>query len=112
MKQANSSSILWATMIAVSSFTSDVAYAFSISMFQEKAAMQKRTFTKTEGVEIELPDFQELFSRIQQVSPLARLAIEGVKSGVGGGFAQVDDTCKYECIRKCIHLIMDLLYFT
>jgi len=65
----------------------------SVSMFQQKVDMQKRTFTKTDGVEIELPYFQELFSRIQQVSPLARLAIQGGKSGVGGGFAKVDDAC-------------------
>ena len=78
--------------MAVSSLTSNVV-AFSVSMFQEQTGLQKRTFTKTEGVEIELPDFQELFNRIQQVSPLARLAIEGGKSGLGGGFEKTNDTC-------------------
>ena len=48
--------------------------------------------SKTEGVEIELPDFDEFFGRIQAVSPLARLVIEGGGSGEGGGFAAVDDT--------------------
>jgi hypothetical protein len=32
--------------------------------------------SKEQGVEIELPDFELLFERIQMVSPLARAAIE------------------------------------
>jgi len=63
-------------------------------MFQEQVGMQQRTLSKTDGVEIELPDFNELFNRIQQVSPLARLAINGGGSGESKGFAAVDDTCK------------------
>lgn len=65
---------------------------FTLPMFHESISMQKTTPSKTDGVEIELPDFDELFGRIQQVSPLARLAIEGGGSGPGGGFGKVDDT--------------------
>ncbi len=66
--------------------------AFSSPIFQETAALQRTAPSKTEGVEIELPDFEEFFGRIQAVSPLARLVVEGGGSGVGGGFAAVDDT--------------------
>jgi hypothetical protein len=66
--------------------------AFSSPIFQETAALQRTAPSKTEGVEIELPDFDEFFGRIQAVSPLARLVIEGGGSGEGGGFAAVDDT--------------------
>jgi hypothetical protein len=50
-------------------------------MWQEAPALQRTAPSKTEGVEIDLPNFDELFNRIQQVSPLARLAIQG---GTGG----------------------------
>mmetsp|Transcript_20799 Transcript_20799/g.23583 ORF Transcript_20799/g.23583 Transcript_20799/m.23583 type:complete len:312 (+) Transcript_20799:259-1194(+) len=59
----------------------DVSSGFTATMWQEAPAMPSFVPSKTEGVEIELPDFDELFNRIQQVSPLARLAIEG---GTGG----------------------------
>ena len=58
-------------------------------------ALQRTAPSKTEGVDIELPDFDEFFDRIQAVSPLARLAMNGGGSGEGGGFAVVDDTGKY-----------------
>lgn len=48
--------------------------------------------SKTEGVRINLPNFEELFGRIEQVSPLAKVAMEGSGSGPGGGFAAMDDT--------------------
>jgi hypothetical protein len=44
-----------------------------------------------EGVEIELPDFDELFGRIKQVSPLAKVVIDGNGSGPEGGFAAMKD---------------------
>lgn len=46
-------------------------------------------------MEIELPDFDEMFRRIQAVSPLARLAVQGGGSGEGGGFAVVDDNSEF-----------------
>jgi len=66
--------------------------AFSTPIFQETATLQRTAPSKTVGVEIELPDFDEMFRRIQAVSPLARLAVQGGGSGEGGGFGAVDDT--------------------
>ncbi len=51
-------------------------------MFTQQKAMQLTTPSKTDGVEIELPNFEELFGRIAEVSPLARLAIEGGEGGI------------------------------
>lgn len=50
--------------------------AFSASLFQEVPTAQQIFPSKTDGVDIELPNFDELFGRIQQVSPLARVAVE------------------------------------
>lgn len=61
------------------------ASAFSLPMFQEQITMQRTAPSKTDGVEIELPDFDELFSRIQQVSPLSQVAISGETEK--GGFS-------------------------
>eukprot|EP00986_Skeletonema_menzelii_P000016 scaffold5_cov144-Skeletonema_menzelii.AAC.2 len=77
--------------------------AFSTPIFQETATLQRTAPSKTVGVEIELPDFDEMFRRIQAVSPLARLAVQGGGSGEGGGFAAVDDTSEYFC-NIMIHL--------
>jgi hypothetical protein len=70
---------------------------FSATMWQE-ATLQKTAPSKTEGVEIELPNFDELFNRIQQVSPLARLAIEGGT----GGFENADYTTPKQLKWKTI----------
>ncbi len=67
--------------------------------------MQRTTPSKTDGVEIELPDFDELFHRIVEVSPLAGLAI----SGEGGGFSVADEKCKL-FFRECILLIQCVLF--
>ena len=69
--------------------------AFSTPIFQETATLQRKAPSKTIGVEIELPDFDEMFRRIQAVSPLARLAVQGGGSGEGGGFAVVDDNSEF-----------------
>jgi len=63
-----------------------VCSAFSSTLFQELPTLQKTAPSKHNGVDIELPDFDELFDRIQRVSPLARQAIEGS----GGGFQTMD----------------------
>mmetsp|Transcript_7125 Transcript_7125/g.12595 ORF Transcript_7125/g.12595 Transcript_7125/m.12595 type:complete len:343 (-) Transcript_7125:240-1268(-) len=68
------------------------ATAFTSPIFQKAATLQRTAPSKTEGVEIELPDFEEMFGRIQAVSPLAKLAIEGGGAGEGGGFAKVVET--------------------
>ena len=72
-------------------FNHVVVSAFSMPMFTQHRAMQRTTPSKTEGVEIELPDFDELFGRIKEVSPLAAMAIDGKE----GGFAIADQMCKY-----------------
>lgn len=59
--------------------------AFISPMFNADAPSRKAP-SKILGVELEMPNFDELFDRIQQVSPLARLAI----SKKEGGFAALD----------------------
>lgn len=68
------------------------ATGFTSPMFQQTATLQRTAPSKTDGVEIELPDFDEMFGRIQAVSPLARLAVTGGGTGEGGGFQKVDDS--------------------
>jgi hypothetical protein len=71
-----------------------VAHGFSSALFQETPTKQITTPSKNNpAVDIELPDFGELFDRIQQVSPLARTVIAGGTSPRRLGFAAVDDTC-------------------
>jgi hypothetical protein len=88
MKYSNSIVFL-ATALALV----DPTYGFNNALFKEAATQQRTAPSKIEGVEIELPDFDELFGRIQQVSPLARLAINGNRDGKKG-FEAIDDTCK------------------
>jgi len=45
---------------------------FSSPLYQPTATLQRTAPSATEGIDIELPDFDELFDRIRQVSPLAR----------------------------------------
>jgi hypothetical protein len=72
----------------------DAACAFSGVLFQEAPAARKTVPSTVTGVDIELPDFGELFGRIQQVSPLARSVITG--AGPARGFAATDDGCTCE----------------
>lgn len=66
--------------------------AFQTPIFEK--SVSKTAPSKSEGVEIQLPNFDELFGRIQKVSPLAKLVIEQCGSGPGGGFAKIDDNRK------------------
>ena len=75
--------------------SASVSSGFTTSVFQEQAQLQRTAPSKTEGVEIELPDFEEMFSRIQAISPLAKLAIQGGGTGEGGGFGAIDDVGKF-----------------
>jgi hypothetical protein len=50
--------------------------SFTSPMFQTIPDQQIKAPSQQEGVEIELPDFDELFRRIQLVSPLAKVAID------------------------------------
>lgn len=118
-----SRSILFITFLTQASLK---ASAFSMPMFTEHAALKRTTPSKTEGVEIELPNFDELFSRIKEVSPLAKMVIDtnnennqddfsdnGNVNLIQGGFQQAD--AKFgskhkwskieENLRKTVHKI-------
>jgi hypothetical protein len=77
MKIVTSSLILSFLAVLVAPF----AAAFNSPLFQQ--AQQKTILAKQDGVPIELPDFDELFGRVQQVSPLFRLALEGQEGNNG-----------------------------
>jgi len=84
--------------IAVLTMVVGGAQGFSSALFQQAPTMQKMSPSKTVGVDIELPDFNELFDRIQQVSPLARSVIANKNNPpLGGprGFAAVDDSSEF-----------------
>ena len=55
--------------------TTTTSHAFSSTLFQEQVSQQ--VTAKTSSLPIELPDFDELFVRIRQTSPLARVALQG-----------------------------------
>lgn len=78
------------SVASLSSPTSMVS-AFSMPMFTEQKTMQRTTPSKTDGVEIEIPNFDELFGRIKEVSPLAALAFDGKE----GNFQVADELRKY-----------------
>eukprot|EP00956_Cyclotella_meneghiniana_P031444 scaffold82592_cov67-Cyclotella_meneghiniana.AAC.2 len=99
-------------LLLITSSTS-TSNAFTGPIFQEAAPLQRTTPSKTSGVEIELPDFEKFFGRLQEVSPLAKLAFSGGGAGVGGGFAAIEDTTpegyKWKRVeknkRKIVHQI-------
>ena len=75
---------------------------FSSTLFQEQTSHQIRTPAPQPGVEIELPDFNELFSRIQQTSPLAQVAMNGGEINGQRGLAAVDNNSQRESLfRVC-----------
>mmetsp|Transcript_21130 Transcript_21130/g.42604 ORF Transcript_21130/g.42604 Transcript_21130/m.42604 type:complete len:328 (-) Transcript_21130:120-1103(-) len=97
-----------ATLLA--SFVPPLA-AFNTPVFQQSTQLRRTAPSKMEGVEIELPDFDELFNRIGKVSPLATMVLEG-----GGeerrGFSGVDENSsglKWRMLesnkRKLVHQI-------
>ena len=72
-----------------------VVDGFSSPVFQKTHHLRKQMPSKTEGVEIELPNFDELFGRIRAVSPLADKIMSGDHSG--RGLQEIDDTRKLLC---------------
>jgi len=83
--------IIIAVVLSVNALSSgSVVSAFSMPMFTEQKAMRRTTLSKTDGVEIEIPDFDEFFGRIREVSPLAAMTIDGQV----GGFDAADEKCK------------------
>jgi hypothetical protein len=89
-----------------------IADCFSSVLFREAPTLQVTAPSTQEGVDIELPDFNELFGRIQEVSPLARSVIQGTNMGDRKGFASIDDkasSLKWKTLeanrKKTIHQI-------
>ena len=80
--------------LSIISLSVTAVAGFSSALFQETPQAQQTFPSKTDGVEIELPDFDEFFNRAQQVSPLARVAIEGNDLSGAKGFGAVDKSCK------------------
>lgn len=78
-----------AVAVALLSSRPALVAAFQNPVFQPQISLRRTTPSKKEGVEIEMPDFEELFSRIARVSPLATLALEG-RAVDGGGLAATD----------------------
>jgi hypothetical protein len=64
---------------------------FSSTLFQEAVAHQKLAPAVQPGIEIELPDFDELFFRIKETSPLARVALEGGEINGQRGLVAVEN---------------------
>jgi hypothetical protein len=83
--------------------------SFTATMWQDAPVKQQMAPSKIEGVEIELPNFDELFNRIQQVSPLARLAMEGGTGGFANSDYQTPKELKWKNIatnkRSIVHHI-------
>mmetsp|Transcript_12944 Transcript_12944/g.18558 ORF Transcript_12944/g.18558 Transcript_12944/m.18558 type:complete len:349 (-) Transcript_12944:93-1139(-) len=75
------------TLLTLISPTCHLASAFQSPFFVAPTSEATKVPTKTKGVEIEMPNFDELFANIQKLSPLAKLAIESKE----GGFASIDD---------------------
>lgn len=71
------------------------ATGFVNALFQKAPNAQHKAPSRTpDRVEIELPDFDELFNRIQQVSPLSQVAIESANDVAcyTGGFGAIGKT--------------------
>lgn len=84
--------------------------AFNSPIFQTIPEQQiKAPFTQ-EGVEIELPDFDELFHRIQLASPLAKVAIDQTTTPLGvSHFNSMEDSLSWTTIeskpRSLVHQV-------
>jgi len=100
----------WSSILLVlcstSSSTLVLVSGFTNAIFQESVTAQRTAPSKIEGVEIELPNFDELFERVQQVSPLARVAMEQKQQQTGKrGFeaaAQYDSTYSINDLYMCV----------
>jgi len=86
-----------------------VVSAFSMPMFTEQKAMRRTTLSKTDGVEIEIPDFDEFFGRIREVSPLAAMTIDGQVGGFDAADEKYPSQLKWKKVdsnkRKLVHKI-------
>lgn len=91
-------------LVAAKDASTALVEGFSSTLFQEQTAHQTRTPAPQPGVEIELPDFDELFSRIQQTSPLAQVAMKGGEMNGQRGLAALDNNSQRESVLFCLLL--------
>jgi hypothetical protein len=73
------------------------AFSSTVPSALTKEAVGQRNEWRQPGTEIELPNFDLLFDRIQQASPLAKLVMEG--NSRGRGFELIDDSRHYPELR-------------
>ncbi|KAI2499845.1 hypothetical protein MHU86_14662 [Fragilaria crotonensis] len=90
------------TLLLSTIFVGETVVAFTSPMFQTIPSQQIKAPSVQEGVEIELPDFDELFKRIQSVSPLAKIAIEQAGKPQDGvsHFDSVTDVLKWSTVES------------
>ena len=75
-------------IVLLASATTSV-HGFGTALFPLSPSAQQQTFpTKDQREEIELPNFDELFGRIKQVSPLARITLDD-QANKSLGFAAI-----------------------
>jgi hypothetical protein len=83
------SSVIAMSSVLVQGFVSPVPPQASPQLMNKSS--QSKSIT-TESLGIELPDFDQLFNKIKDISPLARSVINGQTHGESKGFAAIDDT--------------------
>lgn len=88
----SSSAVVATIVVALTACSTSVEAFSSNTLFQSVTTQQRTTPSKTEGVEIELPNFDELFGRIEKISPLAHQVIKGRGDKGERGFGYIDDT--------------------
>lgn len=108
--QKKTSVVMLSVFLTVVATSITPASAFgTIPMFTQQKAMQLTTPSKTDGVEIELPNFEELFGRIAEVSPLARLAIEGGEGGIDVAHKKYPSDLKWKKVeankKRVVHRV-------
>ena len=72
------------------SCTTFIYTASGFSVFPSQESKRLSVPSQVDNVNIELPDFDILFSQIREVSPLACMAFDGQE----GGFAVAEEKCK------------------
>ncbi|CAB9504967.1 expressed unknown protein [Seminavis robusta] len=70
----------------------DSCNGFSSTLFQPQLSQQVTAPTIQPGVDIELPDFDELFVRVRGTSPLARVAMQGGQLNGQRGLSALETT--------------------
>jgi len=69
--------------------------SFNSALFPtETQSLMQGWTTKDQYEDIEMPNFDELFGRIKQVSPLARIALDKYVDYKNQGFRAIDESCK------------------